>query len=81
MSKKLKNICGERIRIARLRKKMKQIDVTVALEDYKIVLNQTAIGKIERGERNIFDFELLAFSEILEVSVEWLLKGGDLKIG
>jgi len=30
---------------------------------------------------NIFDFELLAFSEILEVSVEWLLKGGDLKIG
>jgi hypothetical protein len=60
---------------------MKQIDVSVALEDYKIVLNQTAIGKIERGERNIFNFELPAFSEILEVSVEWLLKGGDLKIG
>ena len=36
MSIKSKNICGERLRIARLRKKMKQIDVTVALEDYDI---------------------------------------------
>ena len=32
MSKKSKNICGERIRIARLRKKMKQIDMSVALK-------------------------------------------------
>jgi len=70
MSKKPKNICGERLRIARLRKKMQQIDVTVTLEDYDITLNQTAIGKIERGERNIFDFELLAFLKFLEVAVE-----------
>ncbi len=78
---KLKNICGERLRIARQRKKMKQIDVVVALEDYHITLNQTAIGKIERGERGILDYELFAFSEILEVSVDWLFKGGNLKIG
>ena len=48
-----KNVCGVRIRIARARKNLKQIDLAVALEDYKINLNQTAIGKMERGERNV----------------------------
>jgi len=80
MPKKTKNICGPRIKIARSRKNMRQIDVSVALEDYEIVFNQTVIGKIERGERNVFDYELKAFSEILEVPVDWLLKGGNLKV-
>jgi transcriptional regulator with XRE-family HTH domain len=75
-----KNICGDRIKIARSRKKMKQIDVAVVLEEHKIYLNQTAIGKIERGERYIHDYEVLALSTVLDVSVEWLLKGGDLMI-
>lgn len=74
------NISGNRIKIARSRKKMKQIDLAIALEDYKIHLNQTAIGKMERGERSIYDYEILALSEILEVSTDWLLKGGDLKV-
>lgn len=75
-----KNICGDRIKIARLRKKMLQIDVTVALEEHDIMLNQTAIGKMERGVRNVYDYELLALSEILDVSLEWLIKGGNLSI-
>jgi len=75
-----KNICGDRLKIARSRKKMKQIDVAVALEEYEIYLNQSAIGKIERSERYLHDYEVLALSAIFEVSVEWLLKGGDLKV-
>lgn len=75
-----KNICGDRIKIARSRKKIKQIDIAVALEEHKIYLNQTAVGKIERGERNIYDCEIRALSDILEVYTHWLIRGGDLKI-
>lgn len=71
---------GERLRIARLRKKMRQVDVSIALREYKIDINQTAIGKIERGERNLSVHELAALVEILDVSVEWVVKGGELKI-
>ncbi len=59
---------------------MKQVDLAVALEDYDIHLNQTAIGKIEMGKRNLYVHELDAFSKILEVSLEWIVKGGELKI-
>lgn len=71
---------GERLRIARVRKNMRQVDVSVALEDYGIDLNQSAIGKIERGERSLYVQELAAFVEVLEVSPEWVIKGGELKI-
>lgn len=71
---------GGRLRIARLRKNLRQIDVSIALEEYYIDINQTAIGKIERGERNLYVHELAAIVEILDVSVEWVVKGGELKI-
>jgi transcriptional regulator with XRE-family HTH domain len=71
---------GERLRIVRLRKKLRQIDVSIALEEYDIDMNQIAIGKIERGERNLCVHELAAMVEILDVSVEWVVKGGELSI-
>jgi len=71
---------GERLRIARLRKNMRQVDVTTALQEYDININQTTLGKIERGERNIYVHELAAFVEVLDVSLEWVVKGGELKI-
>ena len=71
---------GERLRIARLRKSMRQVDVTTALQEYGIDMNQTTLGKIERGERNMYVHELAAFVEVLDVSVEWVVKGGELKI-
>lgn len=71
---------GERLRIARQRKNMRQIDLSTALEEYNIEINQSAIGKIERGQRNLNVQELAAIAEILEVSVEWIVKGGELKI-
>ena len=71
---------GERLKIARLRKDMRQIDVTTALQEYDIDLNQTVIGKIERGERNLYVYELAALIEILDVSADWVIKGGELNI-
>lgn len=71
---------GERLKIARVRKSMTQLDVAVALEEYGVVLNQTAIGKIERGERNLYVHQLVPLLEILDISFEWLIKGGELHI-
>ena len=76
MDTKQQNLCGERIKLARVKNRMTQIDLAAALEtDYNIVLDGSRIGKIERGERCLYDYELLAFSEILSVPVNWLLKG------
>lgn len=71
---------GERLKIARLRKNMKQVDATIALQEYGINLNHTSIGKIERGERNLYVHELAAFIEIYDVSADWVIKGGELRI-
>ena len=71
---------GERLRIARLRQNMTQMDVAVALEEFGITLNQTAIGKIERGDRNLYVHQLVALTKILDVSIEWVVYGGSLTI-
>lgn len=71
---------GERLKIARQRKSLRQIDISIALEEYDINMNQSAIGKIERGERNLYVHELAALAEILDVSLDWVIKGGELKI-
>lgn len=71
---------GERLRIARQRMNMSQLELSLALEDHDIKLNQTAIGKIERGERNMYVHQLVAFADVLDVSVGWVLKGGDISI-
>jgi len=71
---------GERLKIARLRKSMTQLDSSLALQEYDIDLIQTAIGKIERGERNLYVHELAVFVEIYDISADWVIKGGELKI-
>ena len=71
---------GKRLRIARQRLQMRQIDLVVALEDYGLMLDQSIIGKIEQGKRTMAVVELAAFAQILEVSVEWLVNGGTLEI-
>lgn len=50
--------------------------VSAALSvDCGIEIAQTSISEIERGERGVRDFELVALAKILEVSAEWSLYG------
>lgn len=71
---------GERLRIARLRKNLRQVDLAAALEEYGLKLNQTTLGKIERGERNLYVHELAAFVKVLDISADWVIQGGELRI-
>ncbi len=73
-----KNICGQRIRLARTGKgpsknKMTQIDLAAQLQARGIMLDRLHICRIEKANRPVSDIELIAIAEILNVSVSWLL--------
>jgi HTH-type transcriptional regulator, cell division transcriptional repressor len=69
-----KNVTGERIRMARLdlNPPLSQTQLRQCLARKRIVLDQTAISRIENGERYVMDYELVAIAKCLQVSVAWL---------
>ena len=73
-----KNISGERIRQARLKQGMEQVEISAALEArFGLPLTQSDISEIERGARGVKDYELDALAKVLDVSPLWLLQGED----
>ena len=68
-----KNISGDRIREARLRRRLSQSDLAAKMQVEGIVIERDSISRIEIGTRFIPDYELPLFSKVLNVSVEWLL--------
>lgn len=55
-----------------------QNELAAALQvDFQIKLDQSDISEIERQVRGVKDFELDAFSRLLGVSPEWLLRGDE----
>jgi len=73
---KSKNLCGKRVKLARIEKDMKQVDLSAALSvDYDIEISQKAISRLERGVRPVNDVELVALSKLLGVTTTWLLFG------
>jgi HTH-type transcriptional regulator, cell division transcriptional repressor len=69
-----RNVIGRRIREARLKSKppVSQDDLAGRLAARGIVLDQTAISRIERQERYLMDYEVAAIAKCLKVSVAWL---------
>jgi transcriptional regulator with XRE-family HTH domain len=76
----LKRQMGARLRLARRRRHLHQVDLAAALGEYGLNFSQSAVGKVERGERNLSIHELAAFVDILAVPAEWVLKGGKIDI-
>lgn len=68
-----KNLSGERVREARLKKYLSQNDLAAKLQVEGIVIERDSISRIEIGTRFIPDYELPALAKVLNVSVEWLL--------
>lgn len=69
-----RNVIGRRIREARLKCKppVSQDDLAGRLAVKGIILDQTAISRIERRERYLMDYEVAAIAKCLKVSVAWL---------
>ena len=76
MHENKKNICGDKVRSARLRNKtaITQQDLSARLAIMGISIDRTAISKIEAGRRIVTDFELYGLSKALNVPIDWLCK-------
>ena len=73
-----RNIAGPRIKQARLKADLNQADLAAALAvDHDIKLDRSDISEIETQVRGIKDYELDAIARILDVDVEWLLRGDE----
>ncbi|MBQ9770178.1 MAG: XRE family transcriptional regulator [Clostridia bacterium] len=68
-----KNIIGARVTEARKRLGMKQIELLAKLQLEGIEMSTPALSLLEGQKRPVSDIELKALSEILKVSVDWLL--------
>ena len=68
-----RNIVGARVEQRRKAIGMKQKDLLTQLQIRGIDLNASALSKLEGQLRSVLDFELIAISDVLGVSVNWLL--------
>ena len=69
-----KNLCGNRIREARLRQRLSQYDLAARLQTPGILIEQDSISRIEIGTRFVADYEVKVLAKVLNVPLEWLLE-------
>ena len=67
-----KNVSGNRIHQARTAMRLSQADLAARMQVNGVMIEREAISKIETGDRFVTDYELLTFSKIFGVSMEWL---------
>ena len=68
-----KNISGDRIREARQKLRLSQVDLAARMQVEGIMIERDSVSRIEIGTRFIPDYELPVFAKVLDVSVHWLL--------
>lgn len=67
------NISGDRIHQARTARRLSQDELAARMQVAGVVLGREAISRIETGDRFVTDYELVIFSRVLGVTVEWLI--------
>ncbi len=67
------NLIGKRVEAKRKELGLKQKDLLAQLQVLGIDLNSSGLSKLEGQIRKVSDYELLALSKVLNVSVSWLL--------
>ena len=68
-----RNIVGARVTEARLAQGMKQNELLARLQTAGIDMSTPALSLLEGQKRPVSDIELNALTDILKVSVDWLL--------
>ena len=72
-----RNVVGKRVTQARTARGMKQIELLAKLQTAGIDISSPALSLLEGQKRPVFDFELAALADVLDVSVDWLLGRSD----
>jgi len=68
-----KNICGKRVKEARKKLKLSQIDLAARLQIAGVIIERDSLSRIEIGTRFVTDYAVVAISKCLNVSPLWLL--------
>lgn len=68
------NIIGPQLKTARKKKKLSQDVLAAKMQLNNIEISQKVISRIEKQERFVTDYELLAFANVLEMDI-WDLLG------
>ena len=68
-----RNMIGARVEQARKQQGIKQKELLAQLQVNGVDMNSSGLSKLEGQLRLVTDFELVALSNILNVSIEWLL--------
>ena len=68
-----KNICGDRIREARVVQRMSQNEKKKKMQVEGITIERDSISRVEIGTRFVADYELKVFAKVLNVNILWLL--------
>ena len=68
-----KNICGDRIREARVVQRMSQNEQAKKMQVEGITIERDSISRVEIGTRFVADYELKVFAKVLNVNILWLL--------
>lgn len=68
-----KNLVGARVTEARQMRGMKQVELLARLQTRGIEISIPALSLLEGQKRPVTDIELAALSDVLGVSVDWLL--------
>lgn len=66
------NISGDRIHQARTAQRLSQDALAAKMQVAGVGIGREAISRIETGDRFVTDYELVIFSQVLGVSLEWL---------
>lgn len=67
------NLCGTRVREARLRANLSQEQLAAQIQVEGLDITQRAVSRIETGDRVVPDYELIYLSRALKVSILYLL--------
>jgi len=68
------NLCGRVIARKRMELKLSQRELADQLQLYGLDVDKNAIQRIEAGKRFVIDIELAAFAEVLNISLDELLR-------
>lgn len=68
-----KNVCGNRIREARFKRRLTQADLAAQKQINGVIIERDSISRIEIGTRFVTDYKLKVFTKVLRVEVMWLL--------
>ena len=70
----LNNICGKKIAVIRKEMKISQRILADRLQLNGLDIDKNAVQRIECGKRFVTDIELVAFSKVLNISIDELLR-------